>query len=70
MVNYLFEEEDYAERSRKSREKGVKAVAIKADVSKFNEVETMMKETVETFGSIDVCLSITRALPATAFWPA
>ena len=57
MVNYLFEEEDYAGTVAEIEKKGVKAVAIKADVSKFNEVETMMKETVETFGAIDVLVN-------------
>ena len=57
VVNYLFEEEDYAGTVAEIEKKGVKAVAIKADVSKFNEVETMMKETVETFGAIDVLVN-------------
>ena len=57
VVNYLFEEGDYAGTVAEIEKKGVKAVAIKADVSKFNEVETMMKETVETFGAIDVLVN-------------
>ena len=57
VVNYLFEEEDYAGTVAEIEKKGVKAVAIKADVSKFNDVETMMKETVETFGAIDVLVN-------------
>src|SRR5476649_842231 len=31
---------------------GVKAIAIKADVSKFDEAEKLVKETVETFGTL------------------
>lgn len=57
VVNYLFEEEDYAGTVAEIEKKGVKAVAIKADVSKFSEVEAMMKQTVETFGSIDVLVN-------------
>lgn len=57
VVNYLFEEEDYAGTVAEIEKKGVKAVAIKADVSKFSEVEAMMKETVETFGTIDVLVN-------------
>jgi len=57
VVNYLFEEEDYAGTVAEIEKKGVKAVAIKADVSKFSEVEAMMKETVATFGTIDVLVN-------------
>lgn len=57
VVNYLFEEEDYAGTVAEIEKKGVKAIAIKADVSQFSEVEAMMKQTVETFGSIDVLVN-------------
>ncbi|CAK7052830.1 MAG: 3-oxoacyl-[acyl-carrier-protein] reductase FabG [Desulfovibrio sp.] len=57
VVNYLFEEEDYAGTVAEIEKKGVKAVAVKADVSKFSEVEAMMKKTVETFGTIDVLVN-------------
>lgn len=57
VVNYLFEDEDYAGAVAEIEKKGVKAIAIKADVSKFDEVEAMMKQTVETFGSIDILVN-------------
>lgn len=57
VVNYLFEEEDYAGTVKEIEAKGVKAVAVKADVSKFAEVEAMMKQVVETFGTIDVLVN-------------
>lgn len=57
VVNYLFEEEDYAGTVAEIEKKGVKAIAIKADVSQFSEVEAMMKQTMETFGSIDVLVN-------------
>lgn len=57
VVNYLFEEEDYAGTVKEIERKGVKAVAIKADVSKFDQVEAMMKQAVETFGTIDVLVN-------------
>ncbi len=57
VVNYLFEDEDYAGAVAEIEKKGVKAIAIKADVSKFGEVEAMMKQTVETFGSIDILVN-------------
>ncbi len=57
VVNYLFEEEDYAGTVKEIEAKGVKAVAIKADVSKFDQVEGMMKQAVEAFGTIDVLVN-------------
>lgn len=36
---------------------GVKAIAIKADVSKFDEAEKLVKETVETFGTLDILIN-------------
>lgn len=57
VVNYLFEEEDYAGTVKEIERKGVKAVALKADVSKFDQVEAMMKQAVETFGTIDVLVN-------------
>ena len=57
VVNYLFDDEDYAGTVREIETQGVKAIAIKADASKFDEVEAMMKQTVETFGSIDILVN-------------
>lgn len=57
VVNYLFEEEDYAGTVKEIEQKGVKAIALKADVSKFSQVEEMMKQTVEAFGTIDVLVN-------------
>lgn len=57
VVNYLFEEEDYAGTVAEIEAKGVKAIAIKADVSQFSEVEAMMKQIVEAFGSIDILVN-------------
>lgn len=57
VVNYLFDNEDYAGTVAEIEKKGVQAIAIKADASKFCEVESMMKQTVERFGSIDVLVN-------------
>lgn len=57
VVNYLFDEEDYEGAVKEIEAEGVKAVAIKADVSKFDEVEAMMKQTIEQFGSIDILVN-------------
>ncbi len=57
VVNYLFEEEDYAGTVAQIKEKGVNAIAIKADVSNFDQVKDMMTKTVEEFGAIDVLVN-------------
>ncbi|MEG1753294.1 MAG: 3-oxoacyl-[acyl-carrier-protein] reductase [Christensenella sp.] len=57
VVNYLFDNEDYAGTVAEIEKKGVQAIAIKADASKFCEVESMMKQTVERFGSVDVLVN-------------
>jgi 3-oxoacyl-[acyl-carrier protein] reductase len=37
--------------------KGVKAIAVKADVSKFDEAEKLIKEAVEVFGTLDILVN-------------
>lgn len=56
-INYLFDEEDYEGAVADVVATGVKGKAYKADVSKFDEVEQMMKQIVEDFGSIDVLVN-------------
>ncbi len=57
VVNYLFEEEDYAGVVKEIEALGQKAIAIKADVSDFAQVEGMIDKTVEQMGSIDVLVN-------------
>lgn len=57
VVNYLFDEEDYAGAVAEIEKFGVKAVAIKADVSKFDEVKAMMEQVKEEFGTIDILVN-------------
>ncbi len=57
VVNYLFEEEDYTGTVAKIKTKGVDAMAIRADVSRFEEVKHMIGLTVEEYGSIDVLVN-------------
>lgn len=42
---------------REIEKKGVKVIAIKADVSKFDEAEKLVKETVDTFGTLDILIN-------------
>jgi len=57
VVNYLFEEEDYQGTVAEIEKLGVKSIAVKADVSKFDEVKRMMDDVVARFGSIDVLVN-------------
>ncbi|MEF9863434.1 MAG: 3-oxoacyl-[acyl-carrier-protein] reductase [Christensenellaceae bacterium] len=57
IVNYLFDNEDFAGTVKEIEALGVKAKAIKADVSCFSQVESMMKQIVEEFGSIDILVN-------------
>lgn len=37
--------------------KGVKAIAVQADISKFEEAEKLIKEAVEAFGTLDILVN-------------
>lgn len=57
VVNYLFEEEDYAGTVEEIKSKGVNAIALKADVSNFDQVKDMMDAVHEQFGKIDILIN-------------
>ena len=57
VVNYLFDEEDYAGIVKEIEALGMRAIAIKADVSKFDEVREMMEKAKEEFGTIDILVN-------------
>ncbi len=57
VVNYLFEEEDYAGVVEEIKAKGVNAIALKADVSSFDQVKDMMDAVHEQFGKIDILIN-------------
>ncbi len=57
VVNYLFEEEDYAGTVKDIEALGVSALAIKADVSNFNEVKEMTDVAIDHFGTIDILVN-------------
>jgi len=52
-VNYVHDAESAANVVASIKSRGGKALAIKADVSKVADAETLVKETVEQFGRID-----------------
>ncbi len=53
VVNYVKDEESASDVVNLAHEYGVKAVAIRADVSQVEEAERLLQETVEHFGRVD-----------------
>jgi NAD(P)-dependent dehydrogenase (short-subunit alcohol dehydrogenase family) len=53
VVNYVKDAESAADVVTIARAQGVKAVAIRADVSQVDEAERLLQETVEHFGRVD-----------------
>ena len=53
VVNYVSDERAAAETIAEAKELGADVVAIQADVSKLDEGERLVKETVERFGRVD-----------------
>ena len=56
-VNYLHGDDEAEEVVEEIREKGGEALALKADVSKENEVRSMFKNMYDAFGSIDILVN-------------
>jgi 3-oxoacyl-[acyl-carrier protein] reductase len=57
VVNYSRSEAKASEVVRDIRESGGEAIAIRADVSKPDEVDSMVKSCLESFGGIDVLVN-------------
>jgi len=53
VVNYVRDETAAAETVKMAQEQGVKALAIRADVSQLDQAEQLLRETVEHFGRLD-----------------
>ena len=47
----------FRQRRRELADKGFKTLAIRCDVSKDDEVEAMVKQTVAKFGSLDMAFN-------------
>jgi 3-oxoacyl-[acyl-carrier protein] reductase len=54
VVNYLSNEAEAAETVSMCEAHGVRAIAVRADVSEFSGAETLAKAALETFGQIDL----------------
>ncbi len=57
VVNYSGNEEKAKETAKEVEAAGVKALVFKADVSNADDVQAMLKETISTFGSIDILVN-------------
>lgn len=57
VLNYRSSEKETEELIKEIEAKGVKAVSVKADVSKFNEAELIIKKAKEEFGKIDILVN-------------
>jgi len=57
VVNYVSHPENADAVVKKIEDSGGKAIAIKADVSKEDEVQAMFKEMIEKFGTIDILVN-------------
>lgn len=57
VVNYVSDKTDVEGLKKEFEEKGVKSLILKADVSKSEEVENVVKEIIENFGKIDVLVN-------------
>jgi 3-oxoacyl-[acyl-carrier protein] reductase len=52
-VNYIRDEQAAAATVKMAEARGVKAIAVQADVSQLHEAERLLQQTVEQFGRID-----------------
>ncbi len=56
-VNYISEKEEAQRVVQRIRDHGVKALAVRADVSNEAEVETMFADVIREFGTIDILIN-------------
>ena len=56
-LNYRNENDDLKNTKKEIEDLGVKCLAVKGDVSKFEDSETMVKQIVDEFGKIDVLVN-------------
>lgn len=56
-VNYLFDEQSASDVVKEIERKGGKAIAIKADISKEDQVKSMFAQMFDEFGTIDILVN-------------
>ncbi len=57
VVNYRTENEDLEITKKEIEKSKVKVLAVKGDVSKFEDTEEMTKQIIEEFGKIDILVN-------------
>ncbi|URZ14338.1 3-oxoacyl-[acyl-carrier-protein] reductase [Clostridium felsineum] len=57
VVNYRNSEAETQKLVKEIEELGSEAISVKADISKFNEAETIIKKAVEKYGTVDVLVN-------------
>ncbi len=57
VINYVSDKTDVEALKNEWEEKGVKTLILKADVTKADEVDMVVKEAIEKFGKIDVLVN-------------
>ena len=57
VINYVSDKTDIAELEKEFKEKKLESLIFKADVSKSDEVDILVKKTIEKFGRIDVLVN-------------
>ena len=57
VVNYVFGDESAQQVVDEIKQAGGTAIAVKADVSKEDQVIAMFQETVSTFGTVDILVN-------------
>ena len=56
-INYRTENEDLKNTKKEIEEKNVRCLAVKGDVSNFEDCEKLVKEVIQEFGEIDVLVN-------------
>ena len=57
VINYVSDKTDVEQLRNEWESKGVKTLILKADVTKAEEVENVVKTAIDTFGKIDVLVN-------------
>ena len=57
VLNYRSSEKEAAEVANEIKELGVEVLTVKADISKLDEVEGLVKAAKEKFGSVDIMVN-------------
>ena len=57
VLNYRSSEKEAAEVANEIKELGVEVLTVKADISKLDEVEELVKAAKEKFGSVDIMVN-------------